>query len=94
MPNNDFETLARELVANKSGGSAGAMEKIGAMLKTEDGKRLLTLLASGGSDTLKIAAAAALRGDDKTAKTAMISLLSTPEGAALARRLAQALNRS
>ena len=54
--------------------------------------RLLTLLASGGADTIKTAAQAALRGDEATARAAMASLLGTREGAMLARRMAEAMN--
>lgn len=93
MPNQDFETLARALLSGRQGQSAaGAIEKMGVLLKTEDGQRLLTLLASGGADTIKTAAQAALRGDEATARAAMMSLLGTREGAMLAKRLAEAMN--
>ena len=55
-------------------------------------QRLLTLLASGGADTIKTAAQAALRGDEATARAAMMSLLGTREGAMLAKRMADAMN--
>ena len=93
MANNDFETLARALLSGRQGQNAtGALEKLGTLLKTEDGKRLLTLLASGGADTIKTAAQATLRGDEATARSAMMSLLSTREGAMLAKRMADAMN--
>ena len=73
MANNDFETLARALLSGRQGQSAaGVLDKMGALLKTEDGRRLLTLLASGGADTIKAAAQAALRGDEATARAALI----------------------
>ena len=66
MANNDFETLARALLAGRQGqNAAGALDKFSTLLKTEDGQRLLTLLASGGADTIKTAAQAALRGDKR-----------------------------
>jgi len=90
---NDFETLARALLAGRQGQAAGIpFDRIGALLKTEDGQRLLTLLAAGGADTIKTAAQAALRGDEATARTAMLSLLGTREGAQLMRNLAEAMN--
>ena len=93
MANNDLEALARALLAGRQGQSAaGALDRVSALLKTEDGRRLLTLLASGGADTIKTAAQAALRGDEATARAAMASLLGTREGAMLARRMAEAMN--
>ncbi|MDD6274497.1 MAG: hypothetical protein PUA86_07390 [Clostridiaceae bacterium] len=93
MANNDLEALARALLAGRQGPSAaGALDRVSALLKTEDGRRLLTLLASGGADTIKTAAQAALRGDEATARAAMASLLGTREGAMLARRMAEAMN--
>ena len=93
MANNDFETLARALLSGRQGQSAaGVLDKMGALLKTEDGRRLLTLLASGGADTIKAAAQAALRGDEATARAAMMSLLGTRERAMLAKRMADAMN--
>ena len=92
MPN-DFEALARALqIGSKSQKPGGvSLEKIGALLKTEDGRRLLTLLANGGADTIKSAAKSALRGDDAGAKIALLSLLGTKEGAALAKKLSESL---
>lgn len=93
MANNDFETLAKSLMGSKAGKNSGAsLEKLGELLKTEDGQRLLTLLANGGSDTIKTAAQAALRGDENSAKLAMMSLLGTREGAILAKHLKSAMN--
>ena len=92
MPN-DLETLARALLASSTGQKTGkSMEKLGALLKTEDGRRLLTLLAAGGADTIKAAAQAALSGDEAGARAAMAKLLSTREGAALAQKLASTMN--
>ena len=63
MANNDFETLARALLSGRQGQSAaGVLDKMGALLKTEDGRRLLTLLASGGADC-GASRAAGRRGD-------------------------------
>ena len=92
MANTDFEALARALLASRQGNqnTAGMIEKLNTLLKTEDGRRLLNLLASGGSDTVKVAAQAMLRGDEATARTAMLSLLGTRDGAILAKRLSDA----
>lgn len=87
---NDYEALARALMSGAQGQMAGGMmEKLSAILKTEDGRQLLTLLANGGADTIKGAAQATLRGDENAARAAMLKLLSTQEGAALARKLAE-----
>ena len=92
---NDMERLARALMAGTPGKqAAGSMEQLGKLLKTEDGQRLLTLLAAGGADTLKAAAQAALRGDEQSAKAAMAKLLSTREGAELAKKLSVLMNQS
>jgi len=90
---NDLEALARALLASSSGQKTGkSMEKLGALLKTEDGRRLLTLLAGSGADTLKAAAQCALSGDEAGARAAMMKLFSTREGAALAQKLAAVMN--
>lgn len=95
MAANDMERLARALMAGQQGRqAAGSIEQLGALLKTEDGKRLLNLLAAGGADTLKTAAQAALRGDEQTARTAMMTLLKTREGAELAKKLSAVLSQS
>lgn len=92
---NDMERLARALMAGSPGKqAAGSLDQLGNLLNTEDGQRLLTLLAAGGADTLKTAAQAALRGDEQTAKAAMAKLLRTREGAELAKKLSGLLNQS
>ena len=90
---NDMENLARALLAGMQGQkSAKSLEKFQTLLKTEDGRRLLNLLANGGADTIKSAAQAALAGDEAGARAAMMKLLSTREGAQLAQKLAAAMN--
>lgn len=90
---NDMETLARALLLGMQGSKgAQSLEKFGVLLKTEDGRRLLTLLANGGADTIKSAAQSALAGDEAGARAAMMKLLSTREGALLAQKLAAAMN--
>ena len=72
---------------------AGALEKLGALLDSPDGETLARALAGGGSDALKTAADAMLRGDKAGARAAMTRLLSTREGAAAATRLADLISR-
>ena len=92
MAANELEQLARALLAGQPGQKGTAnMEQLGALLKTEDGKRLLTLLSQGGADSLKTAAQAALRGDERSARAAMLSILNTKEGAELAKKIAPLL---
>jgi len=93
---NDFEALARALLATQQGKQMAAvkgLEQLNALLRTPDGQRLLTLISQGGADTLKAAANAALQGDENAAKRAIAQLLSTREGAMLAARLMELMNR-
>ena len=72
---NDYENLAKIILATPQG--ARIME----------GFEILTLLAGGATDAVRSAAQAAIDGDGERAKTAISTLLSSKEGAALAAKL-------
>jgi len=95
MGNTEMEALARALMQSRQGNPklAKGMEKLGAFTNTEEGQQFLRLLASGGADAVKKAADAALAGDKEGAKTALMSLLSTKEGAVLAAKLIELMGK-
>lgn len=73
---------------------SGCLDKMGAFMESPDGVRFSQMIASGGSDTIKEASEAMLRGDKAGAKAAMTKLLSTKEGSAFASKLAEAVGKS
>ena len=89
---NDYEALAKALMNTKQGTKvAKGIDKLGTLLKSEDGRKLMNLMVAGGTDVIKDAAEAALAGDTASAKKMMAALLSTKEGAELAVRIAETL---
>ena len=92
---NELEAVARLLLARQGGAGAAGLEKLGAYLKTPDGQRVLTLLATGGgAEQLKVAAQSAIAGDEAGAKAAILSLAATPDGAALLKTLISTLGKA
>ena len=88
---NDMETLARTILGSMQGQAAGdLLTRLSALIRTPDGQRLLTLLSGAGTMYIRKAAQAAVAGDEAGARAALAQALSTPEGAELARTLAQA----
>jgi len=84
--NNDYESLAKSLLGSPQGATVlSNIDRIRSYVNKPESKKLITLLAGKGGDALKNAAAAAVDGDQDTARRLLSSLLSTPEGAALAK---------
>jgi hypothetical protein len=85
---NEYEALARALLSSPQGAKAiGNLNQITEALNKPEGKKLLGMLAGGGGDALKTAAESALKGDSESAKNLISGLLSTREGAELARQI-------
>jgi hypothetical protein len=83
---NDYETLAKNLLNTPQGATVLAnFDKIREYVNKPESRQLISQLAGKGGDALKNAAAAASGGDQDTAKRLIASLLSTPEGAQLAK---------
>lgn len=90
----DMEFLARALLSGtQTGAQVSQLEKLSELFKTPDGQKLLSLLASENTDSIRQAAQAALRGDEEAAKKAIVKLMSTRDGAALIKTLVQSLGK-
>ena len=85
---NDMEDLARSMLGNKQ--AAELLSRLTALAQTPEGQKLMTLISASGTAYVRKAAQAAVAGDEAGARAALAQALSTPEGAALARALAQA----
>ena len=88
---NDMQALARALLGSVQGQAAGeTLGRLAAFMRTPDGQKLTTLLSGSGTVYIRKAAQAAVAGDEAGARAALSQALATPDGAALARALAQA----
>lgn len=91
----DYEALLRLFLRSKQDPKiASTIEQLGNMFDGEDGQKLAQLMTNGGTDVIKAASEAMLRGDKATAKAAMSKLLTTREGAALMTKLADLVSRN
>ncbi len=81
----DLEALG--MLLSRSGKSTGSFDKYKALLDTPEGKKVLQNLSGEGGDALKKAAGEAAKGDADAAKKLIMNLLSTKEGAALAKQI-------
>jgi len=89
---NELEILAKALLATPNGAKVlGNIDKLSKMLNGAEGKKLVEQLSGGGGDALKKAAESAATGDGDRAKNLLSSLLSTPEGAKLAKQIVEAV---
>ena len=85
---NDYENLAKIILATPQGARImEGFDKLNNFMSSREGFEILTLLAGGATDAVKSAAQAAIDGDGERAKTAISTLLSSKEGAALAAKL-------
>ncbi len=85
----DLEAMLKLMIrARQDPKLAASLEKLGGLMESEDGVKLARMIAEGGSDTLKAASEAMLRGDKAAAKAALTKLLATKEGAAVLTKLA------
>lgn len=85
---NEYENLAKMILSTPQGTRIiQSLDRMNAFMLTPKGSDLLTILANGGSDAIKQCAIAALSETKDKAKSAISSLLSSQEGAALAAKL-------
>ena len=85
---NEYENLAKMILSTPQGAKIlKGFDKVNSILSSSEGTELLVLLSGGGSDVLKQAANDALNCNGDKAKAALTTLLSSPDGAALAAKL-------
>ena len=85
---NDYENLAKIILSTPQGARImDGFDKLNAFMSSREGYEILALLAGGATDAVRSAAQAAIDGDGERAKTAISTLLSSNEGAALAAKL-------
>ncbi|MCI6908832.1 MAG: hypothetical protein PUD44_03230 [Clostridiaceae bacterium] len=90
----DWEAMMKLMIRAKQDPKlAAGLERLGSLMESEEGAALARVMADGGSDVLKAASEAMLRGDKAAAKAALARLLSTKEGAAAASKLADLVSR-
>ena len=90
----DWEAMMKLMIRAKQDPKlAAGLERLGSLMESEEGAALARVMADGGSDVLKAASEAMLRGDKASAKAALARLLSTKEGAAAASKLADLVSR-
>lgn len=84
----DLENMAKMLLNSPQGSQVLAnMDKLRDYMNKPESKQLVSMLAGQGGDAIKKAAAAAADGNQDAAKRMLVSLLSTPEGAQMAKTL-------
>ena len=90
----DWEAMMKLMIRAKQDPKlAAGLERLGSLMESEEGAALARVMADGGSDVLKAASEAMLRGDKAAAKAALARLISTPAGAAAASKLADLVSR-
>ena len=90
----DWEAMMKLMIRAKQDPKlAAGLERLGSLMESEEGAALARVMTDGGSDVLKAASEAMLRGDKAAAKAALARLLSTKEGAAAASKLADLVSR-
>ena len=91
MPN-EYENLAKVLMASPQGAKiVKSLDKLNAIVNTDNGRQLIGMLASEGGDAIKNAAAAAANGDQDQARVLLSTLLQSPEGAQLAAKIIEVI---
>lgn len=84
----EYESLARALLQSPQGVAVlKNMDKIQELAGKPESRKLIKLLSGKGGDALKSAAAAAAEGDKDMTMRLISGLLSTPEGAQLAKAI-------
>lgn len=87
-----YESMVENLM-NKGGGKFD-MGTVSQILDSAEGKNLMRQLSGDGGDALKQAAAAAADGDSGAAGRMLTTLLSSKEGQALAKQVAEITNKN
>ena len=89
---NDYESIAKSLLNSKNGEKIlKNMDKITALLKTGQGKKLIASLAAGNPEMLKKAGNAVMSNDKSAAKRIISELISDKESRELAEKLLSAV---
>lgn len=88
----DIENAARSMMSSPQGLKIiKGLDKYNAVMNTEAGRQLIALLAAGGGDALKHAAAFAQQAPKDPGRALLQDLLSTKDGAALAGKVIEAI---
>lgn len=84
----EYENIAKSLMSSPQGAKIfSSLDKINKITSTPAGKQLIAMVAGGGGDAIKSAAAAAMASDKDQARIILTSLLSTKDGAQLAAKI-------
>ena len=88
----DIENAARSMMNSPQGLKIiKGLDKYNAVMNTEQGRALISLLAGGGGDALKHAAAFAENAQKEPGRALLQDLLSTKDGAALAGKVIEVI---
>lgn len=88
----DFDNIAKSFMTSPQGIKIiKGLDKFNSAMSTENGKQLLQMLASGGSEAIRISAAAAAEATKDPGRIFISTLLSTKEGAALTGKVIEVL---
>lgn len=88
----EIENAARSMMASPQGVKIiKGLDKYNTIMNTEAGRQLISMIASTGSDALKLAAQAALASGKEPGRALLQNLLSTKDGAALAAKVIEVI---
>ena len=88
----EIENMARSMMSSPQGMKIiKGLDKYNALMNTENGRQLITMLAGSGSDALRAAAQATLPTAKDPGRALLQNLLATKEGAALAAKVIEVM---
>ena len=88
----EIENMARSMMSSPQGLKIiRGLDKYNALMNTEGGRQLITMLAGSGSDALRAAAQATLPTAKDPGRALLQNLLATKEGAALAAKVIEVM---
>lgn len=88
----EIENMARSMMSSPQGMKIiKGLDKYNALMNTEGGRQLITILAGSGSDALRAAAQATLPTAKDPGRALLQNLLATKEGAALAAKVIEVM---
>ena len=88
----EIENMARSMMSSPQGMKIiKGLDKYNALMNTEGGRQLITMLAGSGSDALRAAAQATLPTAKDPGRALLQNLLATKEGAALAAKVIEVM---
>ena len=86
--NNNYESFAKTLLGGANGGKVlKNLDKISALLKTEQGKKVISSIASGNPELVKKAVQAIASNDKASARKILSELMADEQSAQFAEKL-------